>query len=66
MANDSKMTHAQLAAQLLRDAANFFRHLAQENPALQEQMHDNAEIYDEVAGLVEKNPAEIIELEDAN
>jgi hypothetical protein len=66
MAQDSKMTHAQLAAQLLRDAANFFRHLAQENPTLQEQMQDNAEIYDEVAGLVEKNPNDIIELEDPN
>ena len=65
MAVDSKMTHAQLAAQLLRDAATFFRHLAGENPSLQEQMQDNADIYDEVAGLVEKNPNEFIELDDA-
>ena len=65
MAQESKMTHAQLAAQLLRDAASFFKHLAHENPSLQEQMQDNAAIYEEVAGLVEKSPNEIIELEDA-
>ncbi len=58
------MTHAQLAAQLLRDAASFFRHLASENPTLNEQMHDNAAIYDEVAGLVEKNPNDMIDLKD--
>lgn len=60
-----KMTHAQLSAQLLRDAASFFRHLAQENPTLQEQMQDNASIYEEVAALVEKNPNDFIDLEDS-
>lgn len=56
------LTHAQLAARLLRDAADFFRHLAQENPALQESMNDNAGIYDQVAQLVEAAPMETIDL----
>jgi hypothetical protein len=56
------LTHAQLAARLLRDAADFFRHLGQENPALQESMNDNAGIYDQVAQLVEAAPMETIDL----
>lgn len=59
----AQMTHAQLAAQLLRDAASFFKHLAHENPTLADQMQDNAAIYEEVAGLVEESPNEMIELE---
>jgi hypothetical protein len=58
------MTHAELAARLLRDAAAFFIHLGDENPTLQESMRENARIYDEVAALVEKNPHEVIELND--
>lgn len=58
------MTHAALAARLLRDAASFFRHLASENPTLHDPMQDNAAIYEEVAGLVEKDPSGIIELQD--
>jgi hypothetical protein len=60
------LTHAQLAARLLRDAADFFRHLAQENPALQESMTDNAGIYDQVAQLVEAAPMETIDLPETN
>lgn len=56
------LTHAQLAARLLRDAADFFRHLAKENPALMESMTDNAGIYDQVAQLVEAAPMEVIDL----
>ncbi len=59
------LTHAQLAARLLRDAAEFFRHLAQENPTLQESMQDNATIYDQVAHLVESAPLEAIDLPDS-
>lgn len=56
------LTHAQLAARLLRDAAEFFRHLAGENPDLEPSMSDNATIYDQVAQLVEANPLEEIQL----
>lgn len=58
------MTHAQLAARLLRDAAAFFNHLAEENPTLAEQMQENAQIYSQVADLVEKSPMDAIELDE--
>ncbi len=60
------LTHAQLAARLLRDAAEFFRHLARENPDLNDSMTDNAGIYEQVADLVESSPLEAIQLEAAN
>jgi hypothetical protein len=59
----SMLTHAQLAARLLRDAAMFFRRLAEDNPSLAESMQENAGIYDQVADMVEKSPTEVIEIE---
>jgi hypothetical protein len=59
------MTHAELAARLLRDAAAFFRQLAKENPSLDESMGENAAIYEQVAQMVETAPLERIMLEDA-
>ena len=55
-------TYAQLAAKLLRDAATFFRNVAAQNPALHEQLEDNAVVYDQVAELLETNPDGEIEL----
>lgn len=49
-------THAELAARLLRDAAFFFRTVAEQNPALQDQMQENATVFDQVADLVEADP----------
>ncbi|HOO50315.1 MAG TPA: hypothetical protein PLK94_03390 [Alphaproteobacteria bacterium] len=49
-------THAQLAAQLLRDAATFFRTIAEQNEHLKDQMGENASVFEEVANLVETNP----------
>lgn len=49
-------THVQLAAKLLRDAATFFRNVGIQNEALQEQMEDNANVFEQVADLVEKDP----------
>lgn len=49
-------THVQLAAKLLRDAATFFRNVGIQNEALQEQMDDNANVFEQVADLVEKDP----------
>lgn len=59
-----KITHAQLAGRLLRDAAVFFRHLAEENPALADAMQDNAQIYEQAAGLIEQDANGIIDLEE--
>ncbi len=50
-------TNAQLAAKLLRDASVFFRHVGEQNPPIADQMNDNAQVYDEVAGLVESDPS---------
>lgn len=49
-------THAQLAARLLRDAANFFRTVGEQNEAISEQMTENATVFEQVASLVEQDP----------
>jgi uncharacterized membrane-anchored protein YhcB (DUF1043 family) len=49
-------TYAELAARLLRDASEFFQHLAKDNPNMAEAMEENAAIYAQVADLVEKDP----------
>lgn len=57
-------THAQLAAKLLRDASAFFKDLAQQNPEISDQMTDNAQIYEQIAGLVEEKPNEELETQE--
>jgi hypothetical protein len=54
-------SHAQLAAKLLRDAATFFRNIAEQNEPLKEQMTENASVFDQVADLVEQDPNGVIE-----
>jgi hypothetical protein len=49
-------THAQLAAQLLRDAALLMKTLGEQNPALAAQMQENAAVFHQVADLVETDP----------
>jgi hypothetical protein len=49
-------TNAQLAAKLLRDASVFFRNVGEQTPPIAEQMNDNAQVYDQVAGMVESDP----------
>ena len=49
-------THATLAAQLLRDAAGFFRALSEQNFELKAQMLENADVFEQVAQLVETDP----------
>lgn len=49
-------THAQIAANLLRNAATFFRDIGGQNPDLKEQMDVNARTYDAVADMVERDP----------
>lgn len=49
-------TNADLAAKLLRDAGVFFRNVAEQNPPIADQMTDNAEVYDQVAAMVEADP----------
>jgi hypothetical protein len=56
-------THAQLAVQLLRDAAGFFRNVGEQNEPLRAQMEDNADVYERVAELLEIDPTGSIEIE---
>ncbi len=55
------VTHAQLAAKLLKDAATFFRTIGTQNPPLKIQMDESADVFEQVAALVEQNPTGIIE-----
>jgi hypothetical protein len=48
--------HSDIAANLLRNAATFFRDLGAQNPDLTEQMNVNARTYDAVAELMETDP----------
>lgn len=49
-------TNAQLGANLLRNAAKFFRNVGAQNSTIEKQMEKNALAYDVVADLVEKDP----------
>ncbi len=53
-------TYAELAARLLRDAAVFFRTVGNQNPALKVQMTENAEVFEQVASLVEADPTGVL------
>lgn len=55
------LTHAQLAAKLLKDAAAFFKTIGSQNPPLKIQMDENAAVFEQVAELVERNPTGVIE-----
>lgn len=57
-------TYAQLGAKLLRDAATFFRNVGAQNQPLQEQMNDNAQVYEQVADLLEKDPNGVLDMQD--
>jgi len=56
-------SHAELAAKLLRDAAEFFKTISAQTPPLKEQMDENADVFEQVAGLVEQDPTGVIEEE---
>lgn len=49
-------THATLAADLLKDAAAFFKNLAQQNADVRKEMTENAAIYERMAELIETQP----------
>ncbi|AKQ42693.1 hypothetical protein CP97_12575 [Aurantiacibacter atlanticus] len=49
-------TNAQLAAKMLRDASLFFRQVGEQNPPVADQMNQNAQVYDQVAQMVETDP----------
>ena len=59
-------THIQLATDLLRNAAKFFKDVGMQNPDLADQMSTNAAAFDRVALLLETDPTgEFVEPEKA-
>ncbi len=54
------ISHAQLSAKLLRDAAVFFRTIGDQNPPLKIQMDENANVFEQVADLVEQDRTGVI------
>lgn len=50
-------TNAQIAAKLLRDAAEFFRSVGEQNPDMNADLERNARRYELVAGWVDARPA---------
>jgi len=53
--------HAELAGRLLQDAAGFFRTLAEQNEPIQEQMNENANVYEQIGDLVAEDPLGILD-----
>ncbi len=49
-------SNAELAAELLRNAATFFRDVGVQNPALKDQMSESARTFETIADLVETDP----------
>ena len=50
--------HHELAANLLKDAAAFFRTLGDQNEPIKDQMYENAQIYEQLSALLRINPNE--------
>lgn len=48
--------NAEIAAKLLRDAADFFRHVGEQNAPIKPQMDHNARAFEAVADMVEVDP----------
>lgn len=59
-------TYAELAGRLLTDAADFFDTLAEQNEPIREQMSQNADIFRQIATLVEENPLGNLSGNDSN
>lgn len=57
-------SYLELAIRLLRDAAGFFRNVGEQNAPLKSNMFGNADVYDQVADLLEGDPTGLIELEE--
>jgi hypothetical protein len=53
-------THAEIAGKLLRDAAEFFRSVAEENPEIGEKLKESAVTFENVATLVEQDPTGVL------
>ncbi len=50
------LTHAEMAARLMEDAALFFESVGQVNLLIQEQMNDNSSVFRQMAKKIRENP----------
>ena len=57
-------SYVDLAIKLLRDAAGFYRNVGEQNWPITGEMFDNADVYDQVADLLEDDPGGFLELEE--
>ncbi|MCB1318596.1 MAG: hypothetical protein KDK27_21675, partial [Leptospiraceae bacterium] len=55
--------NTEAAARLLRGAAHFFRTVGEQDESYAEQMNDNADVYEQMAQLVETNPEGTINMD---
>lgn len=55
--------HSELAANLLRDAAVFYRQIADTNPSVASSLRESAETFDAAATLVESDPNGVVQLD---
>ncbi len=53
--------HAELAGRLLKDAAGFFRTLAEQNEPIRDQMYENADVYEQIGEMVIEDPDGILD-----
>lgn len=49
-------TYAEITGQLLKDAAAFFRTLAEQNHTIADQMNQNATVFEQLSALVVQDP----------
>jgi hypothetical protein len=54
-------SYGELAGKLLKDAANFFRSLAEQNEPIRDQMNENADVYAQIGDMVTTDPAGILD-----
>lgn len=53
--------NCELAGRLLKDAAGFFRTLAEQNEPIQDQMNENAGVFEQISDLVAEDPQGILD-----
>jgi hypothetical protein len=55
------VSHGKLAGEMLQNAAHFFRTIAEQYEPIREQMSRSANIYEQMAVLVEKSPLGVMD-----
>ncbi|HSO41558.1 MAG: hypothetical protein ACXW25_05625 [Rhodospirillales bacterium] len=53
-------TNAEVAAQLLREAAGFYRTIGDSSPEMKDRMNEFGVLYEQVADLLDTDPAGLL------